>query len=424
VVEGTSAVDESMLTGESMPVRKGPGDEVIGATINGTGSFLFRATKVGRDTVLSQIVRLVEDAQGSKAPMQRLADQISGFFVPAVLVLSALTFFGWMIWGPEPQLSFAVTTLVAVLVIACPCALGLAAPTAIMVGTGKAAEHGVLVRGGEALEMARKVDTVVLDKTGTITVGKPVVTDIHRVGDMSENDILALAAAAESQSEHPLAEAIVASAKERGLSLPSVTTFDSVTGQGIIATVDGHRVVIGNAALMRGNEIDSGTLLEAADTVAANGATPVMMAVDGHPAAVIGVADELKAESPKTVADLKALGLDVWMITGDNETTANVVAKQAGIDNVLAGVLPDQKADKVRELQSQGRTVAMVGDGINDAPSLASADLGIAIGTGTDVAMASSDITLIGGDPTGIVTAIAISRRTVATIKQGLFWAF
>jgi P-type Cu+ transporter len=424
VTEGTSAVDESMLTGESMPVTKNAGDEVIGATINGTGSFVFRATKVGRDTVLSQIVRLVEDAQGSKAPMQRLADQISGYFVPTVLVIAALTFAGWMMWGPDPRLAFAVTTLVSILVIACPCALGLAAPTAIMVGTGKAAEYGVLVRGGEALEMARKVDTVVLDKTGTITHGKPSVNAIHLVDGLNEDEFLRLTAAAEAQSEHPLGEAIVAAAKERNLDLPPVTMFDSVTGQGIIAMVDGRRVVIGNEALMTGNQVDSGSLLAEADNVAGTGETPVMVAIDGRPAGVIGIADALKEDSRKTVADLHALGLDVWMITGDNRKTATVVAEQAGITNVLAEVLPDQKADKVRELQAQGRTVAMVGDGINDAPSLASADLGIAIGTGTDVAMASSDVTLISGDPKGIVTAISISRRTVATIKQGLFWAF
>jgi Cu+-exporting ATPase len=293
-----------------------------------------------------------------------------------------------------------------------------------MVGTGKAAEYGVLVRGGEALEMARKVDTVVLDKTGTITHGKPSVSTVHLVSGMQEDELIRLVAAAESQSEHPLGQAIVTSAKERGLTLPPVSVFDSVTGQGIIAMVDGHRVVIGNQALMTGNQIDGTSLLAEADAVASTGSTPVMVAIDGQPAGVIGVADELKADSAETVADLHALGLDVWMITGDNQKTAEVVAAQAGITNVLAGVLPDQKADKVRELQSQGRTVAMVGDGINDAPSLASADLGIAIGTGTDVAMASSDITLIGGDPKGIVTAIAISRRTVATIKQGLFWAF
>jgi Cu+-exporting ATPase len=356
--------------------------------------------------------------------MQRLADQISGIFVPTVLVLAVLTFAGWLIWGPDPALSYAVTAMVAVLVIACPCALGLAAPTAIMVGTGKAAENGILVRGGEALELARKIDTVVLDKTGTITQGKPAVTTIRTVGDFDEDELISLVAAAEAQSEHPLGQAIVARAEERSLVLPSVSHFDSVTGKGIIATVDGHRLAIGNARLMDGHEIDRTQLEAEASDIASGGATPVMVAVDGMPAGVIGIADELKADSAETVRELEALDLDVWMITGDNMHTAKAIAGQAGIRNVMAEVLPDQKAAKVRDLQSSGRTVAMVGDGINDAPALASADLGIAIGTGTDVAMASSDITLIGGNPTSIVTAIAISRRTVATIKQGLFWAF
>jgi Cu+-exporting ATPase len=424
VTDGTSAVDESMLTGESMPVTKVAGDEVIGATINGTGSFVFRATKVGRDTVLAQIVRLVEDAQGSKAPMQRLADRISSIFVPVVLVLAVLTFAGWLVWGPDPALSYAVTATVAVLVIACPCALGLAAPTAIMVGTGKAAENGVLVRGGEALEMARKIDTIVLDKTGTITRGKPTVTAIRPVGSVSESDILRLTAAAEAQSEHPLGEAIVAHATAMGVDAPEASHFDSITGQGLVATVEGQRLAIGNAALMAGHNIDRAALEPIVAELAATGVTPVMVAIDGQPAGVIGVADELKDDAAETVRELSALGLEVWMITGDAARTAEAIAAQAGITNVMAEVMPDEKAAKVRDLQHKGRTVAMVGDGINDAPALASADLGIAIGTGTDVAMAASDITLIGGHPTSIVTAIAISRRTVATIKQGLFWAF
>ncbi|HEV2072205.1 MAG TPA: heavy metal translocating P-type ATPase [Thermomicrobiales bacterium] len=424
LVEGSSSVDESMLTGESMPVTKHTGDSIIGATINQTGSFVFRTTNVGRDTVLAQIVRLVEEAQGSKAPMQRLADQVAGVFVPAVLVIAALTFGGWLIWGPDPALSFAVITAVAILVIACPCALGLAAPTAIMVGTGKAAENGILVRGGEALELARKIDTVVLDKTGTITQGKPSVTSIRMASDADENEMLTLVAAAEAQSEHPLGQAMIALAEERGLALPPVSQFDSVTGKGIIATVDGRRLAIGNAGLMDGHEIDHASLDAIVGDLARSGATPVMVAIDGEPAGVIGIADELKADSAETVKELEALGLDVWMITGDNAHTAEAIASQAGIRNVLAEVLPDEKAAKVRDLQADGRTVAMVGDGINDAPALATADLGIAIGTGTDVAMASSDITLIGGDPKTIVTAIAVSRRTVATIKQGLFWAF
>ncbi len=424
MTEGTSAIDESMLTGEPAPVVKQANDEVIGSTINTTGSFLFRATAVGKDTVLANIIRMVEDAQGSKAPMQRLADQISGIFVPIVLVLSALTFLGWYFFGPDPSLSYAVTTFVAVLVIACPCALGLAAPTAIMVGTGKAAENGILVRGGDALEMVRKVDTVVLDKTGTITRGKPEVTSVKLLGDLDESEALRIAAAAESQSEHPLAQAIVEAARASELDVPVPTTFDSVTGKGIIATVDGKNVVIGNETFMREHNVDFERFEHPASFAANAGATPVLMAIDGEPGAVFGIADALKPDSVKTVSDLKELGLDVWMITGDNAATANVIAREVGIENVVANVLPHEKAEKVQELQSQGKTVAMVGDGINDAPSLATADLGIAIGSGTDVAMAASDITLIGDNPHGIITAFALSRRTVDTIKQGLFWAF
>ncbi len=424
ITEGTSAIDESMLTGEPAPVTKSARDEVIGSTINTTGSFLFRATAVGRDTVLASIIRLVEDAQGSKAPMQRLADKISGIFVPVVLVLAVLTFIGWYVFGPDPSLSYAVTTLVAVLVIACPCALGLAAPTAIMVGTGKAAENGILVRGGDALEIVRKVDTVVLDKTGTITRGKPEVTSISLLGDLDEATVLGIAAAAESQSEHPLAQAIVEAARSSDIAIATPARFESVTGQGILATVDGREIVIGNGTFMTGNAIEPDAFKQAVAFAANAGATPVMVAIDGAPAAVIGIADALKPESAKTVADLKALGMDVWMITGDNAATAHIIAREVGIENVLANVLPHEKAAKVQELQASGKTVAMVGDGINDAPSLATADLGIAIGSGTDVAMAASDITLIGDNPHGIITAFALSRRTVDTIKQGLLWAF
>jgi P-type Cu+ transporter len=429
VEQGQSAVDESMLTGESLPVEKVPGDQVIGATLNKSGSFVFKATKVGRDTALAQIVRLVEEAQGSKAPMQRLADTISGSFVPAVLALAALTFAGWMLFGPEPKLTFAIQTTIAVLIIACPCALGLATPTAIMVGTGKAAEHGILVRGGEALEATRRITTIVLDKTGTLTRGKPTVTQLVPVGGTGdERTLLRLAAAVEVGSEHPLGEAIVGRAREEGLDLPTATGFESITGRGVRATVDGETVLLGNRALMEQSGVALNGLVEEASRIAAGGATPMYVArsVDGQTQALglVAVADTLKPESRDAVAQLEALGLDVWMLTGDNRATAEAIGREAGIENVLAEVLPEHKADKVKELQAQGAVVAMVGDGINDAPALAQADLGIAIGTGTDVAMAASDITLIGGDLRGIVTGIALSRRTVGAIKQGLFWAF
>ena len=424
VLEGTSTLDESMLTGESLPVTKRTGDDVIGATINGTGTFLMRATRVGRDTVLAQIVRLVEDAQGSKAPMQRLADTIASIFVPIVLGVSVLPFFIWWIWGPSPILSYAIPAVVSVLVIACPCALGLATPTAIMVGTGKAAELGVLVRGGEALEMAKAIDTIVLDKTGTITRGEPSLVAVETIGGLDADELLRLVAAAEVGSEHPLGAAIVKSAAGKGWALPKATQFEAIAGHGIVATVEGRRVAAGNAALMVKDGIAIGPLEASAHGLADSGATPMYAAVDGRLAGVFGVADTLKPGAGETIAELKALGLDVWMVTGDIERTARAIAAKVGIENVLAGVLPAQKAEKIRELQSGGRTVGMVGDGINDAPALAQAERGIAIGTGTDVAMAASDITLIGDDLRGIVTAIALSRRTVQTIRQGLFWAF
>ncbi|HWK80345.1 MAG TPA: heavy metal translocating P-type ATPase, partial [Thermomicrobiales bacterium] len=413
VLEGSSTLDESMLTGESLPVTKRAGDSVIGATVNGTGTFLMRATRVGRDTVLAQIVRLVEDAQGSKAPMQRLADTIASIFVPIVLGVAALTFVIWWIWGPSPILSYAIPAVVSVLVIACPCALGLAAPTAIMVGTGKAAELGVLVRGGEALEMAKAIDTIVLDKTGTITRGEPSLVAIETAGGTSRDDLLRLVAAAEVGSEHPLGAAIVKAAQAKGETLPEATGFEAIAGHGIVAMVGGRRVAVGNAALMARDGIAIDPLESAAHDLADGGATPMYAAIDSHLAGVLGVADTLKPAAAETIAELKALGLDVWMVTGDNERTARAIAAKAGIGNVLAGVLPAQKAEKIRALQDDGRTVGMVGDGINDAPALAQADLGIAIGTGTDVAMAASDITLIGDDLKGIVTAIALSRRTV-----------
>ena len=424
LVDGRSALDESMLTGESLPVDKGPGDTVIGATLNKVGSFVFRATRVGRDTTLAQIVRLVKEAQGSKAPMQRLADTISSYFVPAILMVAALTFVGWLLLGPEPRLTPALQAAIAVLIIACPCSLGLATPTAIMVGTGKAAEHGILIRGGEALEGARRIDTIVLDKTGTLTRGKPAVTAVLATDGVTENELLRLAAAAEVGSEHPLGEAIVAHAQQLGLELPKAERFEAVSGKGIQAMVDGRELLVGNQALMQGYGVHLDGLIERGAELAGAGSSPMYVAISGQAAGLLAVADILKPESSGAVEQLRALGLDVWMLTGDNHATAEAIGRQAGIDHVLAEVLPAQKADKVRTLQAEGKIVSMVGDGINDAPALALADLGIAIGTGTDVAMAASDITLIGGDLRSIVTAIALSRKTVGVIKQGLFWAF
>jgi Cu+-exporting ATPase len=425
VMDGASAVDESMLTGESLPVEKVAGDDVIGATVNATGSFVFRATHVGRDTALAQIVRLVEEAQGSKAPMQRLADRVSAWFVPIVIGIAALTFVGWVVLGPDTgRLTLAVSTAIAVLIIACPCALGLATPTAIMVGTGKAAELGVLISGGEALEQARRIDTIVLDKTGTITRGKPAVVAVIGRPGFDEATLLGLVGGAELGSEHPLGEAVVAEARGRGLALSAPDAFEAVSGRGIVAQVAGRALVAGNPAHLADWAVPVEALAADADKWAARGATPLFVGVDGSLAGLIVVADTVKPESADAVAELRALGLEVWMLTGDNRATAEAIAREVGIDHVLAEVLPADKAAKVAALQAEERVVAMVGDGINDAPALARADLGIAIGTGTDVAMAASDITLIGGDLRTIVAAIALSRRTVATIKQGLFWAF
>ncbi len=426
VVEGASAIDESMLTGESLPADKGPGDTVIGATLNKTGSFIFRATQVGDATTLAQIVRLVEEAQGSKAPIERLADTVSAYFVPAVLALAGATFAGWLVFGPEPRLTLALTAAIAVLIIACPCSLGLATPAAIIVGTGKAAEHGILIRGGEALEQARRITAIVLDKTGTLTRGVPRVTRVVPAGGQTESDVLRLAASAEIGSEHPVGEAIVGRARELGITLPRAQGFRSHTGRGVSALVEGRRLFVGNRALMQEEGISLDGLAAQADELSEGGATPLYVAVDGRGAGVIAVADTLRPESCTAVDQLQALGLDVWMLTGDTRSTAAAIAREAGIDqaHVLAEVLPDQKSATIRRLQHDGRVVAMVGDGINDAPALAQADLGIAIGTGTDVAMAASDITLIGGDLRTIVTAIAVSRKTVSVIKQGLGWAF
>ncbi|HEY7010489.1 MAG TPA: heavy metal translocating P-type ATPase [Jatrophihabitantaceae bacterium] len=425
VVEGASSVDESMLTGESVPVEKAAGDQVIGATINGTGSFLFRATAVGKDTALAQIVKLVEDAQGSKPPMQRLADTVSSWFVPGVLVAAAATFAIWaMLGSASNHWTMAIGTAIAVLIIACPCALGLATPTAVMVGTGKAAELGVLIGNGDALEQSRRLTAIVLDKTGTITQGRPAVTDVHTVGRWHEARLLALAAAAETGSEHPLGAAIVTAATDKGERLPAADGFIAIPGRGIDATVEGRSILVGNTALLTEAGVDVSALAGEAARAAGNGQTPMFVAVDGEPAGLMVVADPIKPDSAEAVAQLKALGLEVWMLTGDNTATAEAVAADIGIEHVLAEVLPHQKADQVRALQAAGHVVAMVGDGINDAPALAGADVGIAIGTGADVAIAASDITLVGGDLRGVVAAIALSRRTVTTIKQGLGWAF
>ena len=424
VIFGESAVDESMITGESIPVSKRADDEVIGATMNTGGSFRFEATKVGEETALQQIMRMVEEAQGSKAPIQRLADGISGVFVPAVIGVAAFTFVIWLLFGPEPAFAFALLNTVAVLIIACPCAMGLATPTSIMVGTGKGAESGILIKGGEALEAAHKLDAVVLDKTGTLTRGVPELTDVV-VGDgIGDVELLRLVASAERGSEHPLGEAIVRGAKEWGLSFFEVEGFEAVSGGGVRASVEGQEVLVGSRRFLSESGAHGDGLVARGEELAREGKTPVFVAVDGRPVGLLAVADAAREESGEAVRRLHALGLEVAMLTGDNRRTAEAIARELGVDRVVAEVRPEDKAYEVKRLQAEGKRVGMVGDGMNDAPALAQADVGIAIGTGTDVAMEAADLTLISGDVRGVARAIGLSKATVRNIKQNLFWAF
>ncbi|WP_422447422.1 heavy metal translocating P-type ATPase [Thermoanaerobacterium sp. DL9XJH110] len=422
IIEGYSSVDESMLTGESIPVEKKVGDEVVGATINKTGTFKFEATKVGKDTALAQIIKMVEEAQGSKAPIQKLADRISGVFVPVVIVIAAITFGVWyFIYG---NFTAGLINAVSVLVIACPCALGLATPTSVMVGTGKGAENGVLIKGGEHLERAHRIKAIVLDKTGTITKGKPEVTDLVSLGELQPEEILALAATAEKNSEHPLGEAIVNKAKDAGIDLPDPENFEAIPGHGIYAKINGRKVYLGNRRLMTSKNLPTEGIENLLEKLENEGKTAMIMAVDGRIEGVVAVADTVKEHSREAIEELKRMGIEVWMITGDNKRTAQAIARQVGIEHVMAEVLPEHKAEEVERLKKQGKITAMVGDGINDAPALAAADVGIAIGTGTDVAIEAADITLMSGDLRGIVTAIKLSRATMRNIKQNLFWAF
>ena len=424
VIEGGSALDESMITCESLPVSKKAGDEVIGATINKTGSFKFRTTKVGKDTALANIIRLVQDAQGSKVPIQRIVDQVSTYFTPAVMILAIIGFMIWYDFGPSPALTYGLIVAVTTLIIACPCALGMATPMSLTTGIGLGAQNGILIRSGESLQTAEKLNAIILDKTGTITFGKPSLTDVVLAPSQNEADVLRLAASVEKSSEHPLALAIVEGAQARGIKLSNVETFDAIPGHGVSAKVEGRRVLIGNLKLMNREGIALGDLEEKSKALADNGKTPMYIALDNQAAGIIAVADTVKEDSKAAIAELKKIGLEVVMITGDNERTANAIARQVGVDRVLAEVLPQDKAHNVQKLQLEGKKVAMVGDGINDAPALAQADIGMAIGTGTDVAIEASDITLIKGSLMGVVTAIKLSRATMRNVYQNLVGAF
>ena len=424
VREGHGSVDESMVTGEPIPVEKNPGEKVIGATVNGTGSLVVEAQRVGADTLLAQIVQMVAQAQRSRAPIQKLADRVAGYFVPAVVAIALITLVVWALFGPPPALTHAIINAVAVLIIACPCALGLATPMSVMTATGKGATVGVLFKNAEAIELLRQIDTLVVDKTGTLTEGKPQLVTTMPASNLDEATLLRFAATLERGSEHPLADAIVGGARERGIALGQAERFESVTGQGVMGEVDGQRIALGNRTLLQALNVDSGALEDEAERLRADGQTVMFVAVDGRVAGLLGVADPIKPTTPDAIRALHAEGLNIVMLTGDSETTARAVARKLGLDQVIAGVLPDQKAEQIKALQREGRRVAMAGDGVNDAPALAQAQVGIAMGTGTDVAMESAGVTLVKGDLNGIVRARHLSRATLRNIRQNLFFAF